>query len=283
MRKAAAIIASSLLVLSACNKVPSHVIQPREMAELMADVHVGEAVVEYNRSQFYSDSMKQAMKQSIYLRHGVTTEEVDSSFAWYGRNITYYMDVYDRTIEILEKRLIETGNRVAAENALSIAGDSVDVWPNPRYISINDQDPSRAFTFSFSSDPNWERGDTYTWRAKFFNAPNESSWLIAAEYADGFVEYVHQRITGDGWKEIRFQTDSARTATRIFGYFSGDNRHGTAMSLDSMEMVRKRIQPGYYRRPYTATLRNFNDSIKVATDSIAAPADSVKTQPEEGK
>ena len=116
------------MVLCACNKVPSEIIQPDEMALLMADVHTSESVIELNWDQFRSDSAKQVLKESVYAAHGVSAEQVDSSLAWYGRNITYYMDVYDNTIAILEKRLIERGNKVAAAAAMSIAGDSVNVW-----------------------------------------------------------------------------------------------------------------------------------------------------------
>lgn len=98
------------------------------------------------------------------------------------------MEVYDKTIEILDHRLIETGNRIAAEAALSIAGDSVDVWPNARFITFNDIMPSRMATFSFSNDENWERGDSYTWRAKFFNNTENLCFTIVAEYTDGTVE-----------------------------------------------------------------------------------------------
>ena len=48
--------ALACIALCACNKVPSEVIQPEEMALLMADVHTGEAVVELNWDQFRSDS-----------------------------------------------------------------------------------------------------------------------------------------------------------------------------------------------------------------------------------
>ena len=119
--------AGLLLLTCACSKVPGGVIPPERMAELLADFHTGEAVVDMNRTEFYTDSLRQLYKQSVYARHGVTPEEVDSSFSWYGRHMAEYMDVYDRTIEILDRRLIETGNRIAAEAALSIAGDSVDV------------------------------------------------------------------------------------------------------------------------------------------------------------
>ena len=144
------------------------------------------------------------------------------------------MDVYDETIEILEQRLTESGNRIAAANALSIAGDSVDVWPSARHITFNDIMPSKMITFSFDSDKNWERGDNYTWRAKFFNSPDDSQWVLAAEYSDGSVEYISSKVGGDGWKEIKLQTDSTLTPVRIFGYLkpprhiaeNGQSRNG---------------------------------------------------------
>ena len=250
MKNLARILLISILLFAACNKVPSHVIQPDDMASLMADIHTAEVVVEMNRSGFFDDSMKQVMRQSVYIRHGVTSQQVDSSIAWYGRNIKYYMDVYDKTIEILEHRLIESGNRIAADNALSIAGDSVDVWPNPRFISINDRLPSRLVSFSFDRDPNWEKGDNYTWRAKLFNTESVTEWLIGVEYSNGSVEWISQNQEGDGWRYITLQTDSMRIPTRIFGYFSSINRPGSDLRLDSVELIRKRLNKENYRRTF---------------------------------
>lgn len=229
------------LLVCACSKVPGGVIPPDRMAELLADFHIGEAVVDMNRGEFYNDSLRQLYKQSVYARHGVTPEEVDSSFAWYGRHMSEYMEVYDKTIEILDHRLIETGNRIAAEAALSIAGDSVDVWPNARFITFNELMPSRMATFSFSNDENWERGDSYTWRAKFFNNTENLCFTIVAEYTDGTVEIATKNFSADGWNEIVFNTDSTLTANRISGFIDGISRPGTSLRTDSMEMIRKRV------------------------------------------
>lgn len=249
---------SALLVFAACHRVPSDVIQPEEMAQLMADVHVGEAVVEMNRNQYQSDSSKQAFKQSVYAAHGVDAVAVDSSMAWYGRHITRYMDVYDRTIEILEHRLIETGNRVAAEAALSMAGDSVDVWPHPRYMSFGSLSPSATITFAFASDDNWEAGDTYTWRAKFIENGAASDWAIAAQYSDGTVETVHTRFGNNGWRELVFRSDSTRNITRLSGYLTADIAEGNTVRLDSMQLVRKRLDAERYSQRYMQrTVRNY--------------------------
>ena len=263
--------ALACIALCACNKVPSEVIQPDEMALLMADVHTGEAVVELNWDQFRSDSAKQVLKESVYAAHGVTAEQVDSSLAWYGRNITYYMDVYDNTISILEKRLIERGNKVAAAAAMSVAGDSVDVWTGPRFMRIYDRLPSKNVLFGYERDRNWERGDIYTWRAKFFNNSDGTIWQIVAEYSDGTIEFIENEVRGEGWKEIELISDSTADLTRVYGFLEPNNTPGTTMALDSMEIVRKRTNKDNYSRRYMLKrLRGVLPEVKIDTAVTAS-------------
>ena len=268
MRNLARTLIISLLFIAGCKSVPSDIIQPDDMASLMADIHTAEAVVEMNHSSYNNDSLKLTMRQSVYMRHGVTSAQVDSSISWYGRNIKYYMEVYDKTIEMLEHRLIETGNRIAADNALSIAGDSVDVWPSARFISINDRLPSKTITFSFGRDPNWQRGDSYAWRAKFFNADERMEWLMGVEYSDGSVEWHNESPESDGWRELAVQTDSLRQPTRLFGYLAASNRRGTELRIDSLSLIRKRLNPNRYNRPYTTNIRKYNEPVQI-NDSIS--------------
>lgn len=242
------------LIAPGCSKVPSSVIQPEKMAQLMADVHTGEAVVEQNRQSYPTDSARQVFKQSIYVRHGITPEQFDSSLSWYAHHLTEYMALYDRTIEILEHRLSETGNRIAAENAISMAGDSVDVWPGSRFITVADRMPSKIITFSLSADPNWERGDSYTLRAKFFNHQENSVWGLAADYGDStsvdHTEYVAAAFSGDGWREVAIFSDSTEMPVRVYGYMSIGTRGATEVRLDSVELVRKRLSPHNYSQRY---------------------------------
>lgn len=250
MRKLFEAIALALLA-SSCSKVPSGVLGKEDMAQLMADVHTGESVIEMNRSEYNTDSLKQVFKQSVYARHGVDAATVDSSLAWYGRHIEQYIEVYDRTIEILERRLIESGNRVAAEAAMSVAGDSVDVWPYARFIMINDRMPSKTVVFDAGRDENWERGDIYTWRAKMIGNGNTSRAQLVAEYSDGSIDFISQPLSGDGWKEITLSTDTTLEANRIYGFLEGDNPHGASLRIDSIELVRKRLDESIYTRRYS--------------------------------
>ena len=168
---AAPAMAVSLLLISVgCKKTPKGIIGQEKMAELMADIHIGEAIVDFNYSAFPDDSTRLVLKQSIYAAHNVTEEEVDSSFSWYGHHIEDYIKVYDRTIELIEAKQ----KRLAASNMqVSVAGDSVDVWTGPRPLLVSPDMPSRILTFNILPDSTWKKGDVYTLYYKPINTFGE--------------------------------------------------------------------------------------------------------------
>lgn len=262
-----------ILLTAACKSVPQHVINPDDMSAILADIHIGESVIEVNRQDYRTDSAKQVMLQSVLEKYGYTQHDLDTSYVWYGHNINKYMEVYDKTIEILERRLAETGNRIAAEN-ISIAGDSVDVWSNQSQLAVNYLSPTQIVTFSLVGDENWERGDSYTWRAKSVNSGDNSNWGIAAEYQDGSIEIINSDFGADGWNELKFISDSTKTAVRLYGYLNTVPRVRTTMYIDSIMLIRNRVSPETYNQHYRQQRiipknpREINDVAVEMTDSI---------------
>ncbi|MDE6100051.1 MAG: DUF4296 domain-containing protein [Paramuribaculum sp.] len=274
--------AVSLAMLCACSGRPSEVLSKEEMAQLLADIHTGESVVESLSRTFPDDSTRRAFLQAIYEKHGVSRQQVDSSFSWYGYHLEKYMEVYDRTVEILEARL-EKAQEIAgataegvAELSVNLQGDSVDVWPGFRWRRFSANMPNDHITFNILTDNNWERGDVYTLRTKFLDNHGPVSFAIAAEYNDGRREYIAATQPGDGWHEIRFALDSARSAQRIYGVIAYTTSPGETVFIDSISLYRTRWG-GHYRdlrqtvRTFqNRTVRKSNDSRRVSVDQQAA-------------
>lgn len=245
-----AIALASVLVLTACKGVPDHVIAPDDMAALMADIHTAEAAIDMNFRDYASDSSRKVVKQAVLERHNVTQEQMDTSLVWYGAHLTKYMDVYDRAEEILQER-IDKNSAVAARLAsLSVSGDSVDVWNDSRRYMFTPRSSAHALTFNFQADQNWQPGDTYVWRAKYLSDPGQSQWGIATEYTDGTVEVNATFFRNTGWQELAFVTDSTRTAKKIYGYIFTDVDRTRPVIIDSVQMIRKRLNPAEYQRRY---------------------------------
>lgn len=250
-------ILGTLIVGTSCNRVPSHVIQPDDMAELMADLQTAESVADLNYAAYESDSSRQALKQAVLERHGVTQEQLDTSFVWYGGHMDKYLAVFDDVEAILQDRLDKSQSAAMAAVSASVSGDSVDVWSQSRQMRIDAASAARIVTFSIKADRNTERGDIYSWRVKLHNAMSATHWGITAEYDDGGQDVLYQQSYNDGWQQAVFFTDSTRTLKKLYGFLEVPMPlNKGAVYLDSIELVRKRLNPSQYVQRYRQ--RNYN-------------------------
>ncbi len=261
-----------LFSLAACSGRPSGVLSKEDMAQLLADMHTGEAVIESSSRTFSTDSSRQAFLQAIYAKHGVTRQEVDSSLSWYGYNIERYMEVYDRTVEILESRLEKAQDIAGAsaegatEISVNLQGDSVDVWPGMRWRRFASNMPGNQITFSIENDRNWEKGDVYTLRTKLIDNHGPVSFTIAASYGDGTREYISKSLPGDGWHDLQFVADSARIPQRIYGVISYTPQKNENVFIDSISLMRTRWG-GHYREARAAVSKFSNKTRSGASDN----------------
>lgn len=252
-----------LVLLQACSSRPDNVIPPKEMASLLADVHKAEGVIETSPRSYLGDSAKRAFRQSVYARHGYTTAQVDSSLVWYGYNMEIYIEVYDRVIEILESDLARAQEKMGSAELTAVAkgvpmeGDSVNVWTGPRYRRLASNMPSDNMSFLLSTDRYWEKGDVYTFSAKFLDTQRQIIVNIAADYGDGKKEFITRRLNGDGWHTVVLALDSARAPQRVYGNVmypaQGD---GKVAFVDSITLMRTR---------WNGTHRPDREAIKTVT------------------
>lgn len=241
-----------MCLCAACSRVPDHVIPPEQMARLMADLRTADAVLTYNPQQYRADSSRRALKQAVFDRNGVTQAQFDTSLVWYGHNIGRYQDVTERSIEILQGRLADMSALAASAQVLSVAGDSVDVWPGSHSYVFTQRSPSDYLTFNLEADRNWERGDTYTWYVKFVTVPASARWNITAEYEDGAVETISTVITGSNPSRqmLAFMTDSTRTARSVSGWLHIEPDGHKPVYIDSVSLTRGRLSERVPARHY---------------------------------
>ncbi len=248
-----------VLFLSGCTSTPDNVIEPDKMALLLADIHKGESVIELNRTEYDRDSVKKVLKQSIYHKHGVTAEQVDTSFIWYGNNIEEYVKVYDRVLELLNEDLALV-NSMTKDNGkiITASGDSIEVWNEAVYYEFSKLSPSQYLTFNIERDQNWTKGDRYIWKMKFINSNSPMNCAIYAEYPNGTTEAYLSQLK-NGWNDIKFMTDSTKMPARIYGIAKILTRPDEIVFVDSISLVRTRVEKMDYRQRYN--YKRFNPII----------------------
>lgn len=253
--------AAILLCLTGCSQRPKGVLNREDMAQLLADIHIGESVVENNFRHYGTDSARSVLRQSIYAKHGVTAEQVDSSLMWYGRNMDQYIEVYDRVTEILNNKIVAAQGQAGSSTSdlsgqtFSFEGDSVDVWSDIRYRRLGMNMPSNYIYFSLPSDRNWEKGDAYELRSKLLGGKGMAEAVITAEYHDGTREYVSTRMGGEGWNSLKIVLDSARMPFNVAGYIYYEPKAGETAFIDSISLTRTRW--GAHQREARSRVKSF--------------------------
>lgn len=274
MRRAAALMVLAVLLaiaLGGCRKQPEGVLSEEDMALVVADLHIADGVTSLSYGDYPTDSSRQALKQSVLAAHGVSQRQLDTSFMWYGAHLDKYMDVCDRVLEILQER--QSNIAAGASAQIAMAGDSVDLWPNAPHIIGSPRMLSRILTFTIEPDTNWRPGDIYTLNYKVINARNRVASRILADYTDGTTTFRDEAGVSQGWTNAKLQLDTTRTPNRVYGYIILDPDSRDYFHIDSMSLVRTRLESKPNAFFPHRTFR-FGDTPEEEADSVAETAGS---------
>lgn len=272
-----------MMVSTSCSGTPDGVLGKDDMVNLLADMHKSEGVIDMQRQVYSNDSMKILLRESLYAKYGLTSEQVDSSFSWYGNHIDKYMEVYADVIKKLEDEIEEdkTNGSLAPVYA---EGDSVDIWNQQSIYRIDFRSQVRNVTFNMSPDENWKQGDNFTLQFKMLNKRDGGMRVkssIFVKYDDGEIDYRESETGADGWSRLKLVTDSTKTVKAVYGSLSFDPSAGEIVYLDSVGLVRTRLLPqSYYERGNVRHIHPFvpkakNDSTRaVLSQEVLRPINS---------
>lgn len=256
------LLGTTAIMLLSCSTRPDYVLDPDDMAALLADIHTGEAVVENNFRHYDSDSSRSVLRQSIYAKHGVDAARVDSSMMWYGQHMDEYLEVYERTIDLLNADIAKAQEDAGSNSTdmsnqtFAFEGDSVDVWTDIRYRRLSANMPSEFIAFSLNSDNNWEKGDAYEFKYKLLGVHGTTRATLMAEYHNGTREYVSQNIGNNGWNSIKLVLDSTRTPYNVSGFIHYQPVKGEVAYIDSISLTRTRW--GAHKKALRNNVKIFN-------------------------
>lgn len=234
-----------LAVLSGCSNRPDGVLSTGDMAEVLADIHEAEGMMEQDYNTYRGDSAKITLRQSVYLKHGIDAATMDTSLAWYGYHMDKYQEVYDEVIKILDKRL--AGIKVSPSQSAdmgsygNVDGDSAIVWRDlqPRYFHTRLF--NKYITASISRDRYWKDGDEYELR--FHSVANQGPVEVSTSiiYGDDTNDMEHRQFGSTGWHSIKFKVDTAKFASKVTFAIGYTPRPGSnVVAVDSVTLLRTR-------------------------------------------
>lgn len=264
-----------LLVLSllACDRTPRGVISKSDMADLIADLQIADAYIENHREEFPNDSTKQVLRQSIFKKHGITTQDYDSSLVWYAHNMEDYIKAHDQALGKLKERYDKLaknkdkggpelapedkggpvpgmmrgpGNKHPKIAMAGAKGDTADLWQGKRRFMLT-QGARRGFIpFDIVPDAEKQSGDRYQLVYKLTRGGSDFKASLNVDYTDGATAQISRGSSNDGWVTIDIQSDTARQVRRVYGYVSYNIHRGGTAYVDSIMLLRTHLNKSNY-------------------------------------
>ena len=277
MRKAVYHISLLLLTglfLVACDRTPRGVISKNDMADLIADLQMADAYIESHREDFPNDSTKQVLKQSIFMKHGTTSEEYDSSLVWYAHNMEDYVKAHDKALGKLKERYDKLAKDNSKERPKSLdpsdkagqtpdlipgkgishpqiakvgaKGDTADLWQGRRSYMLTQGARHGFIPFDIVPDSEKRPGDRYQLVYKLTRGGNDFKASLNVDYSDGTTAQISRGTTNDGWVMIDIQSDTARQVRRVYGYVGYNIQRGGTAYVDSVMLLRTHLNKSNY-------------------------------------
>ena len=263
------VVGCGLWLLSACKPgVPSHLIQPDELEEILYDYHIAQAMADTGNDSV--NFKRYAYVRAALEKHGVTEAEFDTTMIWYSAHATYLNDIYKRLHERYSNEVSAMRAIVGETDAfadIDAQGDTADIWHEQKVRVLKPRRAESRQQFSYVADTTFRKGDVLLWR---FNPRFVSRSRSDEAYAGLYIVYdndstagVVRRVYSNSRLELRIEGDTAHAIRSVDGFVcyqplkEEDGNH--LLVLENIMLVRmhRHIEP---------------------VDSVAAPAATDSTQ-----
>ncbi len=253
--------------LAGCGKqIPSDIIQPAEMENLLYDYHLGTTLQgELPHTESYK---KEAYAEYVFRKHGVTEAEFDSSMVWYSRHGEELAAIYDNLLKRFEadgKQVRKFADRRSGQTSLTLFRDTVDM---PSLYWLSSSELTNKVTFELRADTSFRPHDGMTWEADFLFMPQARQKAKAVmglnfTFDNDSTQGITRVITSSGTQRLTLRADSAYKFKTINGfiYYDSDLASEGSVLINGISLT-----------------RNHNGSASVAPAS--KPADDEAEAPE---
>lgn len=269
------------LGLFSCGGRPSNVLSEDKMVNLMVDMELAEAY--QNTQGTISSQDRVEMGRRVLAAHSVSEETLDTTLAWYGRN----MDDYSRLFDKVDKEILKRKQKYTEIPGMKeLHADNL--WPYSEHLVISPLSGYEYFSFILPNT-HVKKGEILELS---FHLPNSTSLkgILGVEYTDQSGESVVSNNSSRNRQTFTLQTDTAREVANIYGTIYFKDRKDFPVYIDSIFLQtlpidsltyrsKKRSQKGYSVLPQNRP----QEKINLSTDSVKLSVDSIKDNLEEEK
>lgn len=265
----AMLLLSAFVAVACTPSVPSDVIQPDEMEDILYDYYISQAMAGQALNQKDASYDRYVYFSAVLQKHGVTEADFDSSLVYYYSNAKRLHGIYSSLSERIGNEAMGLGASVSEFNkysSLSESGDTANIWQDATSLLLTPYAPSNKFTFSIKADSTYKVGDSFlvNFMSDFiYQAGTKDAVVyVAVRYDNDSVSTHVTHIGVSGVSKLRIPANDESKVSNIDGFVylnrgSDDSRTLKLLFISQMQFVR------FHKKEMPKAVQ--------AKDSVAAP------------
>ena len=203
-------------------KVPSGYIGEKDMAKILYDYHLADAM-----SNEVSGGGKQwhEMQAAVLKKHGVTQEVFDSSMTYYFRHSDKLEEIYKKVAERLSNEAEALGLALSDQTnfgTISNSGDTASIWEGSDAFVLSRNMPFNLHRFSIECDSSFHAGDNilFSFDANFLvqEGTRDAVAAISVEYNNDSIASNLVRLYSSNHYALRLDDNNLRGMKKISGF-----------------------------------------------------------------
>ena len=225
-RTACSLLSGLFLVLAvACTpSLPPGIMSESHLEDILYDYSLALSMAEHTEvpEGLDREALRYQYVQSVFLHHGVTEAEFDSSMVWYSSEGKRLQAVFQRLNDRLDAEAKTLGVGLSESEvyaSYTADGDTANVWNGARIVYLSNQQPDNVMVITLPTDSTYLPGDTYklSFNANFI--PMEGNHnvyaIFSAYYADSSVVSQNQLVSGNHHCELNVKPKPSQDSLQL--------------------------------------------------------------------
>lgn len=240
-----------MLCIGCKPSVPSDVIQPRDMEDILYDYYLSREMASKPSSEGDPNYLHSLYYQAVLKKHGVTEAEFDSSLVYYYGHAEDFAKIYscvnDRMQEYGKSIGVNTNGMGGTLTQYSATGDTANIWRGATCVMLMPVAPYNRFDFEMKADTTYHKGDSFmlTFMTNYLyqQGTKEATAYIDVKYSNDSIASFSSTISVSGQSQLRVMECSKYDIKEIRGfvYLNRGNDESETMKLmfiDNIQFVR---------------------------------------------
>ena len=269
-------LAAGLALLVSCDvKRPKGVLDEAEMEEVLYDYHIAKVMAE---EVPYNEAYRRPLyRQGVFVKHGITEAQFDSSMVWYTRHTDLLAKMYERITKRLKQANDAVNDLIALRDMPTEeipSGDSVRVWHLRRHQLLTSVPLNSCLKFELTADTTFHERDSLCFQLDYRYHGLVPDTLEAAvmgltlHFKNDSILHTWQRLlpAEAGNTELVLQSDTLGVLRTVSGFiYLPNSLKATTLRLLSSQVMR------YHAK----------DSLRLDGKAQSTPAQAAPAHPEQ--